>query len=197
MVLRFPGAPILTLTRLFRLCLDRIDGDSLEAMSSPRCAAAGGFNLHANVSIGARDRERLQRLLRYAARPAFTSPDSTEFWPAAKWRPLIIPTPIVEPDILSSAGPLPAPESGEGSEASIPEEATPNRPHSRRNYTWARLMMRVFQLDVLQCNCGGRLRILASIHPPDTTRKILDCLGLPSRAPPLSPAVSEAPLDYS
>ena len=49
---------------------DRIDGDSLEVMSSPRCAAAGGFNLHANVSIGARDRERLQRLLRYAARPA-------------------------------------------------------------------------------------------------------------------------------
>src|SRR5881409_1503124 len=48
--------------------------------------------------------------------------------PAAKWRPLIIPTPIVEPDILSSAGPLPAPESGEGSEASIPEEATPQPP---------------------------------------------------------------------
>src|SRR6266516_1544902 len=70
MVLRFPGAPILTLTRLLRLCLDRIDGDSLEAMASPRCAAVSGFNLHANVSIGARDRERLERLLRYAARPA-------------------------------------------------------------------------------------------------------------------------------
>ena len=56
--------------RLAALGGDRIDGDSLEAMSSPRCAAAGGFNLHANVSIGARDRERLQRLLRYAARPA-------------------------------------------------------------------------------------------------------------------------------
>jgi len=49
---------------------DRIDGDSLDAMSSPRCAAISGFNLHANVSIGARDRERLERLLRYAARPA-------------------------------------------------------------------------------------------------------------------------------
>ena len=49
---------------------DRIDGDSLEAMASPRCAAVSGFNLHANVSIGARDRDRLERLLRYAARPA-------------------------------------------------------------------------------------------------------------------------------
>src|SRR5437867_5438349 len=158
-----------------------------------RCAAAGGFNLHANVSIGARDRERLQRLLRYAARPALALerlsklPDGrlvyrlkrpwsdgttdlvfepqdfiaklaalvpaprihlTRFHgilaPAAKWRPLIIPAPIVEPDILSSTGPLPAPESGEGSEASIPEQVAPNHPHSRRNYTWARLMMRVF-----------------------------------------------------
>ena len=49
---------------------DRIDGDSVEALSSPRCAGVSGFNLHANVSIGARDRERLERLLRYAARPA-------------------------------------------------------------------------------------------------------------------------------
>ena len=49
---------------------DRIDGDSLEAMSSPRCAAIAGFNLHGNVAIGPRDRTRLERLLRYAARPA-------------------------------------------------------------------------------------------------------------------------------
>jgi len=30
------------------------------------------------------------------------------------------------------------------------------------------------------------MRILAAIHPPENTRKILDCLGLPSRAPPLT-----------
>jgi hypothetical protein len=47
-------------------------------------------------------------------------------------------------------------------------------------------------LDVLQCECcGGRMKILAAIHPPDTTAKILECLGLPSRAPPLAPAVSD------
>jgi hypothetical protein len=51
---------------------DRIDGDSLEAMASPRCAAVAGFNLHGNVAIGPRDRERLERLLRYAARPAIS-----------------------------------------------------------------------------------------------------------------------------
>ena len=32
------------------------------------------------------------------------------------------------------------------------------------------------------------MRILATIHPPDATRGILGCLGLPARAPPLMPA---------
>ena len=35
------------------------------------------------------------------------------------------------------------------------------------------------------------MKIIAAIHPPDTTVKILGCLGLPSRAPPLAPAVSD------
>ena len=32
------------------------------------------------------------------------------------------------------------------------------------------------------------MRILAAIHPPETTRAILECLALPSRAPPIEPA---------
>jgi predicted RNA methylase len=50
-----------------------------------------------------------------------------------------------------------------------------------------------FEIDVLKCErCGGRRRIIAAIHPPDTTRKILECLGLPSRAPPVARAASES-----
>ena len=53
-------------------------------------------------------------------------------------------------------------------------------------------MRRVFAIDVLECaSCGGRLRILAAIHPPETTRVILEHLGLPSRAPPLAPAPTD------
>ena len=49
-------------------------------------------------------------------------------------------------------------------------------------------MRRVFAIDVLECpRCGGPMRILAAIHPPDATRAILECLGLPSRAPPAEP----------
>jgi len=62
---------------------------------------------------------------------------------------------------------------------------------AKRNSSWAQLMMRVFAIDVLKCGrCGGRLRIMAAIHPPDATTKILRCLGLPCRAPPVAPAVS-------
>jgi hypothetical protein len=35
------------------------------------------------------------------------------------------------------------------------------------------------------------MKILGATHPPDTTAKIPECLGLPSRAPPLAPAVSD------
>jgi len=51
------------------------------------------------------------------------------------------------------------------------------------------LLHRTFAIDALTCSrCGGRVRILAAIHPPDNTRKILECLGLPSRRPPVAPA---------
>jgi hypothetical protein len=48
-------------------------------------------------------------------------------------------------------------------------------------------MRRVFAVDVLECpRCKGRMRILAQIHPPDTTRAILECLGLSIRPPPFA-----------
>jgi len=223
---------------------DRIDGDSLQALSSPRCAAVAGFNLHGNVAIGPRDRERLQRLLRYAARPAVAlerlsrSPDGRlvyrlkRLWsdgstdviyepqdfmaklaalvpaprvhltrfhgilaPAAKWRPLIVPKPTptsVESVVSSAAVPISVLESAPGIHDPIEAKVTTKDVSARRNYAWAYLMARVFQLDVLECErCGSRLRILASIHPPDTTQKILHCLDLPSRAPPLASAVPD------
>jgi hypothetical protein len=43
----------------------------------------------------------------------------------------------------------------------------------------------VFDLQLLQ---GGGVRILLASGPPDATRKILDCLALPSNPPPICPA---------
>jgi hypothetical protein len=61
-----------------------------------------------------------------------------------------------------------------------------------RNYRWAELLKREFEIDILERDrCGGRMKILCAVNPPDAIRKILDCLGLPSRPPPISPAVEE------
>ena len=55
----------------------------------------------------------------------------------------------------------------------------------RGRLSWADLMRRVFAIDVLECPaCGGRMRVIAAIEDPRAIRAILDCLGLPARAPP-------------
>jgi hypothetical protein len=57
-------------------------------------------------------------------------------------------------------------------------------------HDWAELLRRVFSVDVLVCErCGGRMRVLCAVHPPDAIQKILDCLGLPSRPPPVAQAL--------
>jgi len=53
-------------------------------------------------------------------------------------------------------------------------------------------MRRVWAVDVLECSgCHGRMRILAAIHSAAAIRAILDCLDLPSRAPPVVAAAPE------
>ncbi len=60
-----------------------------------------------------------------------------------------------------------------------------------RYWTWAALMHRAFAVDVLACpNCGGRLRLIATLHDPVVIRKLLAHLGIarsgrsPGPAPP-------------
>lgn len=54
---------------------------------------------------------------------------------------------------------------------------------------WARLLERVFDLDLEHCpQCGAESRIIAAIEEPAVIVKILTYLGLPARAPPRAPA---------
>jgi len=57
--------------------------------------------------------------------------------------------------------------------------------------SWATLLHRVYEIDVLDCpDCGGRLRIVSAIEDPSVIRKILTHLGLaPSSAPESSSEV--------
>jgi hypothetical protein len=56
------------------VCLgDRIEPEALPFSTGERCASVGGVSVHANVSVPARDRARLERLCRYVARPPIAS----------------------------------------------------------------------------------------------------------------------------
>ena len=64
-----------------------------------------------------------------------------------------------------------------------------------RQLAWAALLQRVFEVDALRCpGCEARMRLLAAIEDPEVARKILECLDLPARAPPLQPASSTVAL---
>jgi hypothetical protein len=46
----------------------------------------------------------------------------------------------------------------------------------------------VFQIDLACPACHGPLKIVAALTDPLSVRRYLDGVGLPSRAPPVSPA---------
>ena len=80
------------------------------------------------------------------------------------------------------------------------EAATKNHTSAQkhRSMTWAERLKRVFGIDIATCHqCGGEVRIIASIEDPlviakilshlDKKNKDLDKVNLPeSRAPPQS-----------
>jgi hypothetical protein len=54
-------------------------------------------------------------------------------------------------------------------------------------------MDRVFAIDVLECpHCGGRLRLIATLHDPAVIRKILAHLGMARSGPSPGPAPPES-----
>jgi hypothetical protein len=103
--------------------------------------------------------------------------------PAAARRSLVVPE-SEEQDALPHAG-CPA-------KSQAPAHAGKRKGKGRsrpRSYTWAELIKRVFLADVLVCDrCGGRMKVLCAVHPPAAILKILTCLGLPSRPPPIAQA---------
>ena len=54
--------------------------------------------------------------------------------------------------------------------------------------SWARLLKRVFDIDIERCVCGGKLKIIAVIEEPTMIERILTHLGLRSQPPPRAPA---------
>jgi hypothetical protein len=108
--------------------------------------------------------------------------------PAAAWRSFIVPRPRgnTENPVENSLSWSPGSVEPRGN--AEPLEAVPVL-SGGRNYSWAELMKRVFRIDVLKCeNCGGPMKMIAVIDEPELIGKILESVGLISRAPPASAA---------
>jgi hypothetical protein len=273
---------------------DGEDEDGVEpgAPIPPRCVRHGGMSLHADVAVPARDRQRLERLCRYVARPPLALGRLEEMrdgrlayrlktpWrdgtthvvmertellerlaplvppprahqvryhgvlaPCASGRDRVVPRPLEAPrDPVASAGrsleggvdptldlgvgaggssspekpgalstgaqvgsnpgkaddgslpvvlptesPMPDVRATEGERSSAATQAPEDRHGVSRRTAWADLLQRVFEVDALRCpGCGARMRVLSAITDPDVARRILDCLRMPSRAPPLA-----------
>ena len=62
--------------------------------------------------------------------------------------------------------------------------------------SWARLLKRVFDIDIENCpNCGGTLKIIAAIEDPPVIVRFLahlGCLTAPRRVPPTAADLFQA-----
>ena len=56
---------------------------------------------------------------------------------------------------------------------------------------WARMLKRVFDIDMERCACGGTLKCVAVIEQPEVIEKILTHIGLSPQPPPIAPARQE------
>jgi hypothetical protein len=62
-----------------------------------------------------------------------------------------------------------------------------SKPGGLQGSSWARLLSRVFNIDITRCPCGGELRAVAAICDQDEARRYLRHVGLPSDPPARAP----------
>jgi len=191
-----------------------VDGE-VPTLTGPRCASVQGFSLHANTQVPAHRRDQLERLIRYTARGAvslerltqdangdllytFTHPwsDGTtgiRLSPMELLEKLAALVPLPRMHLVRYGGCL-APHSHlRGAIIPTPRQqgmADEALDTGSPRWSWARLLKRVFALDMARCPfCQqGTLRIIAAMTHGEVIRKILRHLKLAVDPPPIAPA---------
>jgi hypothetical protein len=99
--------------------------------------------------------------------------------PHSKFRKLVVPQ-IVKEKIEE--------DGGEEKSLEVQDSDADNSAKQKR-ISWAKLLSRVFALDMNNCDyCGGDMRAISAVIKQEIVVKILTHLGLPARAPPISPS---------
>ena len=193
----------------------RVLSDPAEAVKTgPLCYASSGFSLHAATRISAGNKEGLERLCNYVARPPLAqgslqklSDEEYSFklktpWSDGTTHLILSPMELIEK--LAALVPPPranlvryhgilAPNA-KGRGEIVPkkpgeEELRKTRGKSRHRLLWAALLARTFRLDMETCpHCGGKMRIVAAITDAPSIKKYLDGVGENSDPPIPKPA---------
>ncbi|MBI4608833.1 MAG: transposase [Candidatus Rokubacteria bacterium] len=104
--------------------------------------------------------------------------------PHAQWRRRVVAYGRIVPDPTGSAG---------GAAALLPLSEGAGAQRRPRYWTWAALMRRAFEIDVLACpRCGGRMRLIATVDDPGVIRRILAHLRRSVQSPGPAPPVATA-----
>jgi len=188
----------------------------------PEVAESSGFSLHAGIAAKASQRDKTERLARYVSRPpvaterlSLTPGGSVRYALKTPYRDGTTHV-IFEPEdfIARLVALVPKPRAHLTRYNGVFAPASPDRakivPGTRtaafaardegsvsdrqRTMSWAQRLKRVFAIDIETCRqCGGKLRVIASIEEPAVIEQILGHLGRdaetvdpahPSRAPP-------------
>jgi hypothetical protein len=184
-------------------------------LKGPRCASVHGFSLHANTAIPAHRRDQLERLIRYTARGAlslerleqdangdliyrFNKPwsDGTtgiKLSPLELLEKLVALVPLPRAHLVRYGGCLAPHSKLRDAIIPTPRQQGVDGDASKTGtlyWTWARLLGRVFDLDMGACPfCRrGSLRIIAAITQESVITRILRHLKLASVPPPIAPA---------
>jgi hypothetical protein len=189
-------------------------------LTGPLCANIAGFSLHAAVYCHPNDRQKLEQLCRYIARPAIAEErlrllpnkdvllklkkpysDGTShlvFSPIEFLEKLaaLVPPPrahltrfsgVLAPHskIRSLIVPKKVEELAEALEAHEPKPENPKK--KAYKLSWAKLLKRVFSLDMENCrHCGGEMKLIAAIMDTLTIEKILKHVNLPHKPPDIA-----------
>ena len=186
----------------------------------PEVAENSGFSLHAGVAAKASQRDKIERLARYVSRPpvaterlSLTRGGNVRYALKTPYRDGTTHV-IFEPEdfVARLAALVPKPRAHLTRYHGVFAPASPDRakivPGTRtaaseargevsvsdrqRAMSWAQRLKRVFAIDIETCRqCGGTLRVIASIEEPAVIERILEHLR--HTAEPVDPAHSSHP----
>jgi hypothetical protein len=57
-----------------------------------------------------------------------------------------------------------------------------------KNHRWAKLLMRIFRIDVGTCpECGSDMQLRGAVQDPHSIQRYMRCIGLSEHPPPIAP----------